>query len=426
MIERHSARSPNMTLPFLAGRSDPPLLRDDFKKHKAHPGATAFPPELQAASKDLRVYDDENELAKKQSSQRENALFIAQMLARAGVTEEQLKQLTIEQQEMVISMVKNQFAKKGLPKARQQNDLLDKQQAPHRPHLHFATRSATKAPSDLRNAGDDLLKLISSPHRQASVPAAQHLSENGPGLAMPVYSDSAVLLGSAASPAYNQATLTQTPQARLYPQKLVPVHPALVSPVVVAPSPHVLTPALGPQLPLVHPQQAAALASAHPAMLLQMQQQQQLYANHVHQQQQQAVMAALQKQQLEAAVHQQSDLVKLQQNLQKLRLGKLLMKDFICYVRLFIVSSTISEKFPLSFVVGCFDYHFTLHRKSSPVDNKHDTSLVPTKLSCDAQRTCSSLHEYRVATVRVVVNGNNELTFASLLQSVPGGGRVNN
>ena len=275
-----------------------------------------------------------------------NSLLIAQMLASAGVTEEQLKQLTLEQQELVITMVQNQFTQKDIGKF-MNLDIRNNVKLPE---------SSSRSPIPSHTAGNaspfasvskdfpKALPVVAGSTRVKSgpsvVPSSTHalsfLSDTSTALSL--RSDVTATQGGLTS-VYQAAQTASIPQAnahtRLLQRNLLPVQPAaIMSPVVPLVSPNItprmLTPTLAapPHIaPLVQTTTPLA-APPHPAVLLQLQQ---LYhANQlaaVQQQQQVAIAAAIQKQQLAAAQAQQhsmtsNDAAKLQQSVQNMRLGK--------------------------------------------------------------------------------------------------------
>ena len=274
-----------------------------------------------------------------------NSLLIAQMLASAGVTEEQLKQLTLDQQEMVITMVQNQFTQKDIGKFMN----LDSRNNVKVPETSIArTQHPVSTLGSNVPFGVVISKDLYSSKTLPVVANAARLKTGPSTVTTNTNSLSFLAETSTAQPLRNDANVTQgviqqsagsvaqvaNAQTRLLSRNLMPVQPAaIMSPVVPLVSPNIaprmLTPALGPHLgPLV--QTPTGLAPPYPALLLQLQQQQQIYANQLAVQQQHqhqaAVLAAFQKQQLAAAKAQQTnEVLKLQQNVQNMRLGKFIV-----------------------------------------------------------------------------------------------------
>ena len=273
-----------------------------------------------------------------------NSLVIAQMLASAGVTEEQLKQLTLEQQELVIAMVQNQFTHKDIGKYVN----LDLRNNVKLPEGTSRSPIPTQPAGPFVSASKDLyasktLPIAAASGRvvksgQAALPSSTHtlsfLSDTSTSL--PLRNDANVSQGvpTSAFSATQSASIAQAAnaQTRLLSRNLLPVQPAAIIPPVVP----LVSPNIGPRMlthtlaapphltPLVQTPTPLA-APPHPAVLLQLQQQ--LYANQLAVQQQHhqvALAAAIQKQQLAAAAQaqQQNDAAKLQQSVQNLRLGK--------------------------------------------------------------------------------------------------------
>nr|XP_002122102.1 translational repressor ifet-1 [Ciona intestinalis] len=239
-----------------------------------------------------------NNSVKNTLHQHESALLIAQMLAKAGVTEEQLKQLTIEQQELVIAMVQNHYSQKEIGKMMN----LDKRS---NPKLLEAQKSSgnNRMPSNtinnlaMNNAGlRDSRSSTTAPNLLAYINDKRTASQD-----------------TRSVPSTNYNHVQTLSQQRLLQQGIQQY------PIVL---PHLMAPPILPQTMaaqhLMH--SSPTPIHAHPAMVMHMQQ---LYASQLaqqHQQQQQAaVLAALQQQQL--ATHAQPDMSKLQQSIQNLRMG---------------------------------------------------------------------------------------------------------
>ncbi|XP_076815704.1 uncharacterized protein LOC143461743 [Clavelina lepadiformis] len=267
------------------------------------------------------------------SSLMNSSLAIAHMLAKAGVTEEQLKQLTLEQQELVISMVQNQNSQKDIAKLMNIDTRnfkpIDTGPNTSKTSLQSAN-TLNSAQRSVSSSSEAYLNGLLSSNRDLRLPnTANSTSANALALladktaptAIQAYNDGNMLrnIVSSSYPSTAGAVQASSTQSRILPHNVMPIHPQIMSPVVpiVSPNlaPHMLTAAMAsPHLP--HLVQTPA---PHPALLLQMQHQ--YYATHVaaaQQQQQQAVMAALaQKQQLASA----KDAAKLQQSVQNMRIA---------------------------------------------------------------------------------------------------------
>ena len=260
-----------------------------------------------------------------------NSLAIAQMLTSAGVTEEQLKQLTLEQQELIITMVQNQYTQKDIGKLMN----LDGRNSAKLPDTGTRTQLPVSTLGNIPfvSSSKDLFSSKSLPGaavgRLKSAPTTVTTNTSNP---LSFLTDSSTALSarsdasapqSGASPAFppQLSAAGHNTQARLFPHSLMTVQPAaIVSPVVP-----LVSPSIAPRM--LAPHHLTPLAAAHhPAYQLlqlqqqqQQQQQQQVYANQLAQQQQ-AVFAALQKQQLNAA--------QVQQSLQNIRLGTFFFSFF--------------------------------------------------------------------------------------------------
>ena len=271
-----------------------------------------------------------------------NSLIIAQMLASAGVTEDQLKQLTMKQQELVIKMVQDQYSHKDIGKLMNM-ELRNNVKQPEIGNLSrtslpvsasggaapFAT--GTFSSKSLPAAGGSRMKSVPN-----AAPTTTHALSFLPdtSTAHPFRNDVNVTQGVISSALQRQTVSNAqaaTAQNQLLSRNILPVQPAaIMPPVVPLVSPNITQRMLTPTLAAPHHlaslvQTPATLAPPHPAVLMQLQ----LYQNQIaavqQQQQQQAALAvALQKQQLAAAQAQQqsSDALKLQQNM---RLGKKLI-----------------------------------------------------------------------------------------------------
>ena len=262
--------------------------------------------------------------------QQASAVVIAKLLAHAGVTEEQLKQLTIQDQEQIISMVQNRYTQKDIDKliAKELRNNLQQQQQRQQQLAHSSLQKDPAAHA----AG---IKKIQNMFKHAAHNHPPNMDQSVNGYVvndkLPTFNDNKMYMGTLPTVVHPAATsLVQAnvpQQTRLVSQlSNAPVNPLvtnLFTPTIPPQmlKPHVRSQALHHQ---VVPGAAAPLTTTHPAVLLQMQAKQ-MYLNQMaaqHQQQQHvnqvyAAAAAQQKQQqlLAAAANQQA-----QQ--QRLGLGK--------------------------------------------------------------------------------------------------------
>nr|CAB3241821.1 translational repressor ifet-1 [Phallusia mammillata] len=234
--------------------------------------------------------------------QHESALLIAQMLAKAGVTEEQLKQLTFDQQELIISMVQNQFSRKDILKLVNIDPKGEYSGNGQMPSPHQSTVHHSSIPTVRTNRAKE--SLSQSDKVGLDVASAPNLGKSST-LTETTYQDGCLLPSETVSAPYNHPTMiaSRPVPSRVFNHTVLPVHPAMISPVV----PHIVAsniahPILPPvnQSALSHVFQptAGTISQPHPAFLLHMQQR--MYASQVaqqqQQQQQQAVMAAIHQQ----------------------------------------------------------------------------------------------------------------------------------
>lgn len=297
----HKGKGDEMKKPFdLSSMSSSlnmagPSSSTPTSQYMNHPNMAYAPSNLAAG--------DAVQHASSKLQQQASAVVIAKLLANAGVTEEQLKQLTIQDQEQIISMVQNRYTQRDIDKliAKElRNNLQQPQQRQQQQHMVHP--SLQKDPA-VQAAG---IKKIQNMFKQHATHAP---NMEQPVNGLPSFNENKMYMGTLPTVVHPAATSLVQPnvpqQTRLVSQlSNTPVNPLVTNLFTPTIAPQMLKPHVRPQA-LHHqvvPGAAAPLTTTHPALLLQMQKQ--MYLNQMAAQQQQqhvnqvyAHAAAAQKQQ---------------------------------------------------------------------------------------------------------------------------------